>query len=115
MKLSVTRKDVLVPKWNGNHKLPTNEQIRVHYHFLSFEEQERLVNADSEGKTVVNFSAGVSSQVDKIENLTVEVDGEEFAITTGAGLIAEPAVDKLALEVWRHLNSVDPTKAAKKS
>jgi hypothetical protein len=113
MKLSVTRNDVYVPKWNGNSKLPDDEKVKVHYHFLSFEEQESIVSVDSKGETRLNFAKGVAAQVDKIENLVIESDGEETAITTGAELVAEPAVDQLALEVWRHLNSVNPTKAAK--
>jgi hypothetical protein len=113
MKVQIKRTDTYVPKWNGNRKLPESEQVKVHYHFLSFEEQERLVKVDENNKTVLNFAGGVASQVDTIDNLTVEADGEEKAITTGGELVAEPAVADLAMEVWRHLQSLDPMSAAK--
>ena len=113
MRITIKRTDTYVPKWNGNRKLPEAEQVKVHYHFLSFEEQERLVSLDSSSKAVLNFAAGVASQVDRIDNLTVDADGEEKDITSGGELVAEPAVADLALEVWRHLQSLDPMSAAK--
>ena len=112
MRVSVKRTDVYIPEWNGNRKLPESEQVRVHYHFLSFEEQEQIVSVDNSGNTKLNFAAGVSAQVDKVENLTIDVDGKDVQIKTGADLVNNAAVDRLALEVWRHLNAVDPMSAA---
>lgn len=115
MRVQVKRNDTYIPKWNGNRKLPEAEQVKVHFHFLSFEEQQQLVSVDENNKTKLNFSQGVASQVDSIENLVVEEDGEEKTVDTGAQLVSEPACDRLALEVWQYLNSLDPTNAAKKS
>lgn len=114
MRIQVKRNDTYVPKWNGNRKLPESEQIKVHYHFLSFEEQERLVSVNNDNKTVINYSGGLASQVDSIDNLTVETsDGEEKQIANGKELIAEPAVEKLATELFMYLKSLDPMNAAK--
>jgi hypothetical protein len=111
MKVAVTRTGTYVPEWNGNRDLPEKEQVVVHFHFLSFEEQEQLVQVGKDNKATTNFAAELRKRIDAIDNLTVDAGGEERAIESGADLVSEPAAERLAFEVWRHLTSLDPISA----
>lgn len=42
MKVNISGKETYVPKWNGNRKLPKDEQITVEYRYMSCEEEERF-------------------------------------------------------------------------
>jgi hypothetical protein len=41
MKIKLSRTDTYTPKWNGNRKLPTEEQVSVEYRYMTCEEEER--------------------------------------------------------------------------
>jgi hypothetical protein len=94
-----------VPKW-GNAARADADKIRVHFHFLTFEEQQRFVVIDGDAVRYDEVGA-VASMVDRIDNLSVVYDGEEeVKIATGADLLKGHAgLDSLALEVWAHVRS----------
>lgn len=42
MKINIAGKETYVPKWNGNRKLPKEEQVVVEYRYMTCEEEERF-------------------------------------------------------------------------
>jgi len=44
MKVNISGKQVYIPKWNGNRKLPKDEQVTVEYRYMTCEEEEKYSN-----------------------------------------------------------------------
>lgn len=110
--IKVTRGGVYVPEW-GNADREDAEKIRVHYRFLSFEEQQQLLRPEDLGKNFGYESRVLATMVSKIENLEVD-DGKKRAIDNGEKLVAEPGLDRLAMELWlefRNKSAIDKKKS----
>lgn len=109
--IAVTRGGVYVPEW-GNADREEADKIRVHYRFLSFEEQQQLLRPDDIGKNFGYEARVLAAMVNKIENLEVD-DGKRRKIDNGEKLVAEPGLDGLALELWiefRNKSAIDKKK-----
>lgn len=42
MRVKIARQDTYVPRWRGNRDLPESEQVKVHYHYMTAEQEERF-------------------------------------------------------------------------
>ena len=101
-----------MPEW-GNEEREEADKIRVHYRFLSFAEQQEELHADDLGRNFAYESRVLARMIGKVENLAVEDGNEVREVKTGADIVAEPAMDKLALELWvtfRNMTAVDKKK-----
>jgi hypothetical protein len=110
--IKVTRGGVYVPDW-GNADREDAEKIRIHYRFLSFEEQQQLLTPEDLGKNFAYESRVLAKMVTKVENLEVD-DGKKRTIDTGENLVSEPGLDGLALELWiefRNKSAIDKKKS----
>jgi len=110
--IQVTRGGVYVPEW-GNADREDAEKIRVHYRFLSFEDQQRLLAPEDLGKNFAYESRVLAAMVERVENLEVD-DGKKRKVDTGEKLVAEPGLDELALELWlefRNKSAIDKKKS----
>lgn len=110
--IQVSRGGTYVPSW-GNDGRKDGEKITVKYRFLSFAEQQELLNPSDIGKSMAYESRVLARMVESVENLSIDDGDGERAIKTGEQLIAEPGVDALALELWlefRSIQSVDKKK-----
>lgn len=109
--IKVTKGGVVVPEW-GNGDRPDDEKITVHYHFLTFAEQQALLDPKDLGKSFAYESRVLAAMIDKIDNLALD-DGKPRDIKTGADLVDAPGLDGLAMELWltfRNMTAVDKKK-----
>lgn len=103
--IKISKGGTYTPDW-GNDGRSDDEKIVVHYRFLSFAEQQELMNADDvRAKNFAYESRIIGRMITEIENLSVEDDAGVREIKSGDALMAEPALDGLALELWRELRS----------
>lgn len=110
--IKVSRGGVYVPEW-GNADREEADKIKVYYRFLSFAEQQELLRPEDVGQNFSYESRVIGRMVTKVENLSID-DGKERKIETGEDVINDPALDKLAMEVWlyfRNLSAVDKKKS----
>jgi NADPH-dependent glutamate synthase beta subunit-like oxidoreductase len=110
--IRVTRGGVYVPKLYNDGR-SEDEKIKGHYRFLSFAEQQDLFSVSDAEKPFAFEGRVVAAMLHKIENLEVEDDKGKRVITTGAQLVADPALSDLAMEFWtalRNLSAVDKKK-----
>ncbi len=134
MRIAFDRKTKYVPKWEGNDKLPTDEQIVVHYKTPTLEDRKALM---SKPKLVFQFGADgnakggemeyeldtgafVKRLVTGIDNLeTTDPEGNNAKpIRTADELLAGPAtlsglVEDISKELQRAVNGL--TDDAKKN
>ena len=65
-----------IPEWQGNREEKPEDQIKIHFKFLS---------ANDLTETLADGKADVAKEwlfiCDKIENLTVDIDGAEIVVT----------------------------------
>ena len=109
--IKISKGGSVVPEW-GNADRVDDEKIVVHYRFLSFAEQQELLNPADIGKTMGYESRVLAKMITKIENLSID-DGKERKVTDGEALMAEPGLDGLALELWltlRKMSAIDKKK-----
>ena len=115
--IRLVRGGVVVPTW-GNGDRPDDEKITVHYRFLTFEEQQQMLDPAELGKSFAYESKVLAAMIGKVENLEIEVDGEVTAITDGAGVVGTAGLDELALELWltlKNRSAVDKKKSSSES
>jgi len=106
MKVTVKEEEIYYPEWNKNHKLPKNEQICIHYRYLTGPQRDEFIGIapieyDDTGKVI----GGIKFRMDKygivkhsitgIDNL--ETDTEK--ITTGKQIGDIPEFAGLYLEL----------------
>lgn len=112
--IKVSKGGTFTPQW-GNDGREDGEKIVVHYRFLSFAEQQELLNSDDiKAKNFAYESRIIARMTTQIDNLTVVDDKGERQITTGDELVSEPGVDALAYELWlefRNKSAVDKKKS----
>jgi hypothetical protein len=109
--IKVTRGGVVVPEW-GNDGREDKEKIKVHYRFLTFAEQQELLDPRELGKSFAYESRVLAKMIEKIDNLEVD-DGKARKITDGESLVNAPGLDVLAMELWltfRNMTAVDKKK-----
>lgn len=92
MRIEVQKEKTFIPKWNGNDKDP--EPIKVHHRFLKPSERKQFIRLEpfsieyekDEQKTSSQYiqdSEGIAKAViQKIENLTLVIDGKDKKIDT---------------------------------
>ena len=102
--IRVTRGGTHVPLW-GNDGRSDKDKIAVHYRFLSFEEQQALLNPKDIGESFAYQSRVLARMIGKVENLSVVDEDGERKIETGDQLVSEPGLDELAYELWLELRS----------
>lgn len=109
--IRVISRGVFVPEW-GNGAREPNEKITIRHGYLTFAEQQELLHYDDMGVNFAYESRLVAKMIDKegpnpISNLAVEDEKNKVRqIKTGEDLVNEPALDKLALEVWLHFRTI---------
>ena len=111
--IKVTRGGEYVPAW-GNDGRTEKDKIRIQYRFLSFAEQQELLNPKDVGTSMAYESRVLARMIDAVENLSVDDGSGEREITTGKELVDEPGLDGLALELWlefRNMQAVNKKKS----
>ena len=111
--IRVVRGGKYVPEW-GNTDRADADKIRVEYRFLSFAEQQELLDPTEVGKSMAYESRIVERMVTKVHNLTVDIEGDVKPVEDGSGLVNTPGLDGLALELWLHfrkMTAVDKKKS----
>lgn len=115
--IKVVRGGVFIPEW-GNADRDEKEKIRIHYRFLSFAEQQELLNPAELGKSFAYESRIVARMIERVENVKVEDGNGIRVIDTGEKLVDEPGLDQLALESWlyfRDKTAIDKKKSKSES
>ena len=110
--IRVTKGGTIIPEW-GNEEREDAEKIRINYRFLSFAEQQELLDPNELGRSFAYESRILSRMIEGIENLQIEQDGKIADIKNGAALVATPGLDALAMEMWlrfRNMTAVDKKK-----
>ncbi len=102
--VKVTRGGTYVPLW-GNDERSDKDKIRVHYKFLSFAEQQELLNPHDIGESFAYQSRVLARMLTKVENLSVEDDQGTRKVEDGEALVSEPGLDELAYELWLELRN----------
>lgn len=110
--IRVTKGGIYTPKW-GNEGYA--DKIAVHYRFLSFAEQQALLDPADIGKSFAYESRVLAAMIGKVENLSVADDDGVREITSGRELVDEPGLDKLAMELWLYFRGISAMDAEKKS
>ena len=94
MKIHVRKENTFIPTWEGNDKLPKEEQIVFHHRYLKTGERREYIYLEdatmkdiSEGevmnrKMVQNAQGITKAIVTKIDNLILVTDGKEQKIET---------------------------------
>lgn len=87
MKVLINRGLVYVPAWNGNKKLPKEEQVSVQYRYMTGPEREKIFDVDLEfnedGKPKGGYKVKMEREkiirtcVEKIVNMTVDDGGKD--------------------------------------
>jgi|SRR6056297_2107461 len=110
--IKVVKGGTLIPDY-GNEGRSDDEKIQVTYRFLSFAEQQELLDPSKLGTSMAYESKVIAKMITKIENLEVQEGNEVRAITDGDALVSEPGLDVLAKELWltlRTMSAVDKKK-----
>lgn len=104
MKLHIARGEKFIPKWNGNDA--TENPITFHLHYLTPDEREQCaviyvpVGDTKKGvKVKTDFRELFVLGVEKIENLSIDVDGTEVKIETAKDFLKYPMPEELYQEV----------------
>lgn len=111
--IRVVRGGKYVPDW-GNADRADADKITVEYRFLSFAEQQELLDPTEIGKSMAYESRIVERMVTKVHNLSVDLDGDVKPVKDGSDIVNTPGLDGLALELWLHfrkLAAVDKKKS----
>lgn len=111
--IRVVRGGRYVPDW-GNADRADADKIAVEYRFLSFAEQQELLDPTEVGKSMAYESRIVERMVTKVKNLSIDLDGDIKQVSDGSGIVNTPGLDGLALELWlqfRKLTAVDKKKS----
>lgn len=102
MKVKVAREDTYIPKWRDNRKLPEVEQVKVHFKYMTAEQEERLslIKPKYQGENIdlevqMNSTVVWEECVTKIDNFT---DDTGKPITPKAALDI-PGIYSLVTEV----------------
>jgi hypothetical protein len=120
--IKVSRGGVFVPSW-GNADRDEADKIKVHYRFLSLDEEQRIVaesrreagGDDDERLTEIlslQWIKRTTTMIESVENLQLD-DGEVRDITTGEALFAEPALVNLGYEImhaFKDFTAIDKKK-----
>ncbi len=105
MKVTASLESKFIPKFNGNHDLPSGEQISVEIKWPNMAQREQLkgFTIDQKGAISISFNMDriLRQHVGKITNLESEVNGKTFVIIDGKTLAEDtnPILDDLADEI----------------
>ena len=100
MKLNLGRMGDFIPTWEGNDKLPENEQIKVSYTRISGQMSSRVVRVSSDETGYIDYPYIVQKCVTKIDNLKDENNGN---IDTAQKLLDNVGTAGLVTEVGLHI------------
>ena len=121
MRVAIAKRGEFVPEWNGNRDLPEEEQVRVDYKFLSYEERSMHLKTKPirmQMKDVDNLDGalaeieyiqdkkGIALKSDvHVHNLETEDKdtGEIKVCKTMRDLYDSAAFPELAIEIENHL------------
>jgi hypothetical protein len=108
LKIKLSRTDTYIPKWNGNRKLPTSDQVKIEYRFMTCEEEEKYSALrpvfSSDKSEVRDVTIDVHTHANEIWDVCVKkVDGltddNGVGITDPRKVRAVPGVYGLVTEV----------------
>lgn len=111
--IRVVRGGVFIPEWENSDRADA-DKIRVEYRFLSFAEQQELLDLSELGRSMAYENKVLARMITKVHNLPIEIDGEAKEIKDGSDVVNTPGVNGLALECWLHfrkLTAVDKKKS----
>jgi hypothetical protein len=104
MILHIARGETYIPKWNGNDA--DDKPITFHLHYLTPDEREQVQGyfvsskATKKGVTVkTDMKEAFMLGVEKIDNLSIVIDGEEKVIDTAAKFMQYAMPEGLYIEV----------------
>ncbi len=114
MKVKIAREDTYIPKWRDNRKLPEPEQIKVHFKYMTAEQEERLsllkpkyIGENIELDVQLNSTKVWDECVTKIEGM---VDEKDKPITAPKDILSIPHCYELVTEVVGYIRrSMDET------
>ena len=100
---------VYIPEWNDNKKLPKEEQVKIHYRYLTGPEKENYIGFepiefDEDGNQVGGFrlkidrASAINTGVLRIEGLEVETEGKVVTVDTAKQLMEIPEISGLYKE-----------------
>jgi len=120
MVIEVKNKDVFIPKYNGNDKLPDSEQIKVFHRFLLPGERKKYIYTKPmildkmTGKLnpsvdFVQDEKGIAQAIiTGFENLKISIDGKELEIKTVDEIYTHDVPSTLVAEIESHMLFVSP-------
>lgn len=97
MKINISNRYTLVPKWNGNRELPLEEQVTVEYRYMTCEEEEKYSQfvPKYKGEKRDEMELEIKSNANEIwDNCALKVNG--LRDETGKELSDPKAVRKVA-------------------
>ena len=101
MKIELKRSDVYIPLWCDNQKQAENEQIKVHYKYLTAEDRSKFLiqNASNFAETA---RLVFLNNVTKIDNLDLKIDGKKVE-STPENILQAPDMYSFFSEVAAHI------------
>jgi len=100
MKLNLGRMGDFIPTWEGNDKLPENEQIKVFYKRIMGQLSSKMVRVADDGTGYIDYPVIVKTCITKIENLIDENNGN---IDTAQKLLDQVGTAGLVTEIGAHI------------
>jgi hypothetical protein len=104
MVLHIARGEKFIPKWNGNET--SDKPITFHLKYLTPDEREQVLGyfvsskASKKGVTVkTDMREAFMLGVEKIDNLSIVIDGVEKAIATAEDFLKHALPYELYIEV----------------
>lgn len=102
------KENFYVPKWNANRMLDVSDQIKVHHRYLTPDEREKYfytkplkITPETEGyeiEVIEDKPGCCKAIVTKIENYTIDLDGDMVEVNTVSKLYKTPGVDPLLVK-----------------
>jgi len=96
MKIHYKKSDIFIPEWNGNKKLPKEEQIKFHHRFLTTEERKSFVYWEdyTEGQMTILSSLAVADKMTEKEQENALAKDDRRFVQDAKG-IALAVVEKI--------------------
>ncbi len=100
MKLNLKLQDIYIPNWKNNKDLPENEQIKIHFKYLTLADRESLIDKNI---SIMALSKKIwNNNVIKIEGLNITVDGETIEFKPQS-IFDLPDLNELFEETTAHI------------
>ena len=97
MIVNISRGFTYTPKWNGNRKLPDDEQVKVHMEFVGGADLSAFVASGKKGDEY--FIADFCSYVKTVDNLEYIEDDGTKVVAGPEDVATVPAFASLYIEI----------------